>query len=388
MNHLIEAVARLSGYAVFGNSVDEKIKEGLDDNTLVELYNLSQFHDVAHLVAQALEKLQLLPISCVSDKFRQEIITAFYRYQRLEYQSEKVYNILKENNIPFIPLKGAVIRSYYPETWMRTSCDTDILIKSEDLEAVESLLVDNLSFTKKAKGTHDVTFEAPGEVLIEIHFELVESGRAKNSSEILKSVWEHSFPVKDGESLYAMENELFYFYHIAHIAKHFETGGCGIKPLIDLWLLESRSDYYNEKTIKLLTESNLLTFTNEIRNLCAVWFDGKSHSPLTLKIQEFINSGGVYGTADNGFSIKQIRYEGKAGYILSRIFLPYDLLKLQFPILEKHRLLTPLFEIIRWFQLMFGKKSQNRRKSINALNNVDYDKAEEISKMFKQLDLQ
>lgn len=29
-----------------------------------------------------------------------------------------------------------------------------------------------------------------------------------------------------------MKEEMFYFYHIAHLAKHFEVGGCGIRQII------------------------------------------------------------------------------------------------------------------------------------------------------------
>ncbi|MBO4954226.1 MAG: nucleotidyltransferase family protein, partial [Clostridia bacterium] len=36
--------------------------------------------------------------------------------------------------IDFMPLKGAVIRQYYPEPWMRTSCDIDIHVKKDRLE--------------------------------------------------------------------------------------------------------------------------------------------------------------------------------------------------------------------------------------------------------------
>ena len=38
---------------------------------------------------------------------------------------------IKKVQIPFLPLKGSVIRQYYPEPWMRTSCDIDILVDFE-----------------------------------------------------------------------------------------------------------------------------------------------------------------------------------------------------------------------------------------------------------------
>ena len=43
-------------------------------------------------------------------------------------------NALEKAQIPFVPLKGSVIRKYYPEAWMRTSSDIDVLVHKEDVE--------------------------------------------------------------------------------------------------------------------------------------------------------------------------------------------------------------------------------------------------------------
>lgn len=387
MNHLIEAVAKLSGYAAFGIPVDNELKKSINDEALVELYNLSVFHDVAPLVATALKKLGLLPVSSVSDKFNQETITAFYRYQRLDYDIGIVYNVLKENNIDYLPLKGEVMRAFYPEPWLRTSCDADTLIRQKDIKEAEKLLTEALGFSKKLQSGHDISFVSSSNTVIELHFDLVEEKRASDANKILRNIWDNSLPAENNHNCYSMKNELFYFYHIAHIAKHFESGGCGIKPLIDLWLLNKQNIYYNEKTIEILREGGLLTFEKEIRNLCAVWFDKKAHTPLTLEIQSYIASGGVYGTADNSFSIKKTKSGGKIKYILSRIFLPYDLLKLQYPVIEKHRILTPFFEVYRWLVLLFGKKSAERKKYSQALNSADDSQGESIVQLLKQLDL-
>ena len=41
-----------------------------------------------------------------------------------------------------------------------------------------------------------------------------------------------------------MLDELFYFYHIAHMVKHFENGGCGIRPVV-LSLLKENFEFWN-----------------------------------------------------------------------------------------------------------------------------------------------
>ena len=131
---------------------------------LSELYRLSKAHDVAHLVGDALNKsgvFENLPadldeneraaISKVKEKFDEQIFTAVYRYENINYELERLKETLEEAKIPFIPLKGSVIRKYYPEPWMRTSCDIDILVREEDLNLAVRTLCDSLKYTSGEK---------------------------------------------------------------------------------------------------------------------------------------------------------------------------------------------------------------------------------------------
>ena len=38
---------------------------------------------------------------------------------------------------------------------------------------------------------------------------------------------------------------------------------------------------------------------------------------------------------------------------LARIFLPYDVIKFHYPILQKYRFLTPVMQVRRWCKLVF-----------------------------------
>ena len=84
-------------------------------------------------------------------------------------------------------------------------------------------------------------------------------GVAKSSCEVLKNVWQSAFLQKKKEHCYEMTDEMFYFYHIAHMAKHFEEGGCGIRPFIDLWTLDNIKDVDHDKRDELLSQGNLNT---------------------------------------------------------------------------------------------------------------------------------
>ena len=60
-------------------------------------------------------------------------LTAAWRVRNIENEQGRVRKCLEEAEIPFILLKGAVVRDFYPEAWMRTSSDIDVLVPRGEL---------------------------------------------------------------------------------------------------------------------------------------------------------------------------------------------------------------------------------------------------------------
>lgn len=226
-----QIVFRLLHYEISGVELIQATKNLITSEDFSVLYKLSKAHDLAHLVADALDKNGLLDDSDISKKFRAERNLAIYRYEQMQYELDEISEVLEQEKIDFIPLKGSVIRKYYPEPWMRTSCDIDILVNETSLETVIKLLCQNLGYTKVERGTHDVSLYSPSDVHVELHFNLLEDSMANNASKILNSVW-NRLENSDESSQKLMQDDMFYYYHIAHMAKHIEFGGCGIKPYV------------------------------------------------------------------------------------------------------------------------------------------------------------
>lgn len=349
------------------------------------LIKLSQKHDVSHLLIWGLKQNQL--ISKDDTLLEKKMLTAVYRYERLNYEYIKLCTALEEAKIPFIPLKGSILRRYYPEAWMRTSCDIDILVHNNDLSKTISYLAEKLDYTELERATHDVAMKSPEGNHVEIHFDLVEEGRANNAIKVLSSVWDDVSLCENSCCRYEMSDEFFYFYHIAHMAKHFENGGCGIRPFIDLYILDRINVENQSKRDELLAEGDLLQFAMIARKLSKIWFDGDKHDQLTLQLQNFILHGGVYGSSDNRVAIQQKKKGGKFGYIVSRIFIPYTKLKRYYPILEKHRWLTPIMQVRRWFMLLKPDIAKMAKTEIAHNNSIDKSKAKEMHDFLQRIGL-
>lgn len=346
----IQIMFALVRSAVCGTELTKDERDGAQDS-FRDLLKLASDHDIAHLVALGLTQTML--VSERKQLVENQMFKAVYRYERIRHEYKNLCEVFEKAKIPFLPLKGAVIRRYYPEAWMRTSCDIDVLVHEEDLEKAKSILTEQYGYTYQKTTPRDVSLFSPSNVHFEMHYNLVEYGVANDSSAVLKKVWDIS-ATREGYSFwYEMPDELFYFYHVAHMAKHVMEGGCGIRPFIDLWILDHIQGADFEKRDVLLDQGKLLKFATVSRKLSRVWFDGEEHDAVSRQMEDYILRGGTYGSNENGIMIRQQKSGGHVRYVMSKIFLSYDVIKFHYPILQKHRWLMPIMQVRRWCKLIF-----------------------------------
>ena len=265
------------------NQIRDADKQLVTDDLVADVIKLASKHDIAHLIALGLLNNDL-GADDTKSWLQQITFRAVYRYEKLNYELQRICEVFEKANIKFIPLKGSVIRQYYPESWMRTSCDIDVLVNEKDLKTAVSCLVDNLKYSGEKYGSHDVSLFSQNGVHIELHYSLLEDGRVNDSAMILTDVWETSYQRDINPMWYEMSDEMFYFYHIVHMAKHFENGGCGVRPFIDLWILDNMPNVDIEKRNFLLRKGNLLQFADSVRKLSKSWIENQSMDSVTEKM--------------------------------------------------------------------------------------------------------
>lgn len=158
-------------HAVCGKELNTEIVHACTPEKLEEVYVLAQKHDIAHLVAHALEAADL-PACDALVKLKKAKITAIYRYAKQDYEFTRACGALDAARIPFIPLKGSVLRQYYPEPWMRTSCDIDILVKKSNLNHAISILTSTLQCSCGVRSDYDIPLHAPSGTHLELHYNI------------------------------------------------------------------------------------------------------------------------------------------------------------------------------------------------------------------------
>lgn len=385
-NNNSDLLFSLLRFELFSKDLTEEEKNSAYQN-ISSLMKLSKKQDLAHLIADAFIRLGLVSKEDeVFEKLEKEKLSAIFRSVKMERELFAITGALTEAGIVHIPLKGSVIRALYPEPYMRTSCDIDLLVKEEDLSAAVKVLEEKLKYTTDGERKfHDISLYSPSGIHLELHFSILENHDSLDR--VLIRVFDYVKESKPGSFTYELSSEFLVFHVLAHASYHFIRGGSGIKPFIDLYLLNQKIKYDREKLLLLCREAGIEKFLDAAQLLCQSWFGGAEHSELTKKMEGYIFNGGVYGTAKNAAVVEQAKGGGKFKRIMTLIFMPYETLKTIYPSLENRRFLTPIYQVRRWFRILFGGRLGKAVKTIKTNAMVSEEARKEATELFTELGL-
>ena len=371
-----------------GEKADESIISALTPDILQDVYTVSRRHGLSQLIGDALEKADFLGDLPSHKRLRKEVLDSVFSFEKFKYETEQTVQVFEEKRIPFVLLKGAVLRYFYSEPHLRASCDLDILVHEKDIKKAGDLLENVLNYKKIHEGTHHITYTLGDGVNVELHFALIEKHQAVNSYKIAEKVWDYARIKKGFNYQYELREEFIYFYHIAHCATHFEIGGCGIKPVLDLYILKRKINCETNEIKQILRKSGLMKFDEYLNKLCDVWFNEKEHNDVTRIMEEFIIDGGAGGTKEQNLILKKHRSGGKIGYVFSRLFVPFRELKKDYPILGKIPVLLPFFEVLRWLKLLLKKDKNYISNRYETVKNIPDEKLKKIGEMLRETGLE
>ncbi len=373
--------------AVCGAPATEALKENCTQETLEKVYTLAARHDIAHLVGQAVSKLEL-PESEIAAKCKQAALQAFMRYMRLDYAYGAACKALEVAQIPFIPLKGSVLRDDYPEPWMRTSCDVDILVRVEHLGAAIDVLTKTQGYTVGERTDHDISMHSVDGVHLELHYDTIQARYESGTNRsVLAQIWDYAQPKTPGGYHMMLLDDMFYFYHMAHMSKHFKNGGCGIRAFLDIWIMNQK-DHDRAAREKLLEEGGMLPFARGAEQVAQYWFSSEEPDANTRAVSDYILRAGIYGDRANRAAVGQAKSGGKFKYLLTRrIFMPYEFLKDEYPILKKHKWLMPAYQVVRWVRMLLRGELSRTVAEWKANTANDRTATEDVANILQHLGL-
>ena len=103
-------------YAIINGNLPKEYLSDCSSEKLRSLLKISKKNDIAHLIAFTIEKNGLIDKSndCYAWLSR-ELLTAVYRYEKINHEYNRICDALESAELSFLPLKGSVLRQYYPE---------------------------------------------------------------------------------------------------------------------------------------------------------------------------------------------------------------------------------------------------------------------------------
>ena len=332
------------------------------------IFQLSRAHSLEALIGTTLKNAGV----ALPKEWNECILKAIRKVMLFDAERTKLFTFMEENAIWYLPLKGIVLKDYYPVIGMRQMSDNDILFDADFGDKVQKYMESQgYKSVVVGTGTHDV-YEKEPVYNFELHRILYAPMDWNNWEAYYRDIKKKLIRNSATSYGYHFTDEDFYVYIVVHAYKHYVRSGTGLRTLLDFYMYlkakEQKLDFsYIERECEHL---GIEEFELQSRKLCKKVFQ-KSDLKTVKEFEDLLTeeekemllyylSSGVYGTLERGVrnSMKQFAKssgkKSKFAYLLMRIFPGMEAFG-QYPIIRKHKWLLPVGWVLRFFDIVFNK---------------------------------
>ena len=357
--HTAYQMIRLVRCALTGRTPDKEWAKSLD---FPVLFAVCQDHILTACAAYALESAGIH-----DPDFTEAKAKAIRKNILLDAERKAILARMEQSQIWYMPLKGALLKDWYPKLGMRQMSDNDILYDARYCELVKDIMLERgYACSHFGKGTNDAYLKEPI-YNFEMHNHLFLEAYVGGFHRYYENVKDRLLK-DDGNSFgYHFRPEDFYLYMTAHEYKHFAGGGTGVRSLTDTYVFIQKFgdsldwDYLNTELEKM----KLTEYERQNRELAMKLFSCKRLSLDEKTRLDYYILSGTYGNLKNRVKNDVQRMENcsKVKYILHRIFPTTAQIKSFWPFFYRHKWLIPLLWIYRPIHGLIV----NRKKIISEL---------------------
>ena len=177
----------------------------------------------------------------VLEAWKQCALTTGVRQAVAYHELEELFKIAQKNNLDLIVFKGIVLADLYEEPLLRSSCDADLFIFEEQLDAMEEILRNRgYYYLEKSSKNHVKDYYLPNTLKIELHTRLWEDYDNEKIEILEAEQLTNKDTFIDVQACDTRVKTLGYQQHlifqIFHIVKHISYLGMEWKSIIDLTL--------------------------------------------------------------------------------------------------------------------------------------------------------
>ena len=379
-----EQLLYLMACALQGVSAREEI---LADADLKQLLIMVRRHSVASMVCMALEKTAIFANADETAKkqWLEAKNKAIRKNMLLDAERKAILHELEIQGIWYMPLKGSILKDWYPKPGMREMADNDILVDPSGREQVQEIFQNRGYKTVSFRKSNHDEYEKPPIYNFEMHVSLF-YGMYKELTKQYENVKERLLPVDGTAYQFAFTPEDFYVFVLAHAHKHYSRSGTGVRTLADIYVMDRHlGDImdWNEVEQKL-TQLGIAEYEQHSRVLAEKLFSAVrplAETELTEDEKEMLLyycDATTYGTVDNRVNNRlhelqenseNIKLWTKVKYCCVRLFPGREFCKFAYPFVYKHPWTLPFFWVWRIVYRSIASK-KNVQQELKALKAV------------------
>lgn len=384
MEKTSEFLIYLMACSLQGTKPEEALLANIDMEALLRL---AKAHSVSAMVCMALEQTDAFQHAAETTRLKwlEAKNKAIRKNMLLDAERKAILHELEIQGIWYMPLKGSILKDWYPKPGMREMADNDILFDPSGHEQVREIFQNRgyktVSFGKL---NHD-EYEKPPIYNFEMHVSLF-PGMYKELAEQYENVKERLLPVDGTAYQFAFTPEDFYVFALAHAHKHYSHSGTGVRTLADIYVMDRHlGDIMDRDEVEQkLTQLGIAEYEQHSRVLAEKLFSAVrplAEIELTEDEKEMLLyycDATTYGTFDNRVNNRlhelqenseDITLWTKLKYCGVRLFPGREFCKLYYPFVYRHPWTMPFF----WVWRIVDKGITHRRKvkqELKALKSV------------------
>lgn len=331
---------------------------------------IAEFHKIDSYLYSACDKTKTSPE--VLHQIKQRHMRDIQRDVVQLAQLEKITDKFEEEGLDCIPLKGSVMKSLFPYSYLRFMGDLDILIHQEDMKRA-SKIMNSLGYRTGTNSYNHLGFEKPPLMEVELHRDLLPF--ESEGSEQMADIWNRVHLKKGKAHTYEMKSEDFLLFMLFHLYKHYSKNGTGIRSFIDLYIYQRACKdldfaYVDSK----LSEAGILEISHDFLEFSKDYFDLVETKDKFKEMEKVIYESGVFGLAQfrTERELKE-NHGNKFKVVLRKIFPSAGYMIQKYRFLEHKRYLLPIFYVGRVFKLVFIKPFHSLDR-VRLLNKYDKKK--------------
>ena len=249
---------------------EQSYVKGID---LEKIFRMSCAHSLEAFVGMTLQNAGV----ALPKEWNERILKAIRKVMLFDAERAKLFAFMDQKEIWHLPLKGIILKEYYPAIGMRQMADNDILFDANYSKEVQKYMESQgYKTVSLGTGVHDTYKKAPI-YNFELHRFLYTTYDWNNWGAYYKDI--KNKLRRDSEDFYEYHftDEDFYLYILVHAYKHYVKSGTGLRTLLDFYMyLKSKKELdfsYIEKEAEFL---GIKEFELQSRFLCKKVFEQTS----------------------------------------------------------------------------------------------------------------